>query len=743
MSKYSEMFSSFQRQGAFPIEANYIFPTEAALKEFYSNEVNKATLHKGLLKIVENDEDNKQALYWVTQDKDTGELKFTKLAIEVNDIFEGLDELQKKLDQEIADRKQGDQSLWGTTDPSAIPEDLNSITDLSIAVTTLKDELHNLIDELEKVYYNPLKRDIKAIAGTEENNVIEYLKTLKYGDLTTISELLDKFLNQVDESSEYIGTFKELQNFLDGYKDSDRLRTILDNLEDKIIPLATWVKNRTDNLQTELDQTQVGVGLSGDGSFQPDEETNYLTPATSVMHALRILDHYIKDNIDGLQEINDKLGKPNGIATLDEEGKVPAEQLPDLVHDVIFVFALYKRDAVGKLYDIQLYTDVELQERVIPEYDKIYQDITAEPYYQFKWENKWVHIHSGCLILGEIDGTAYEGSKGKEVTDRVDRLTGNDIEIVSEMTNTPDEDSIEVELSFENYNIAESGEVTHTSDTVKTTLPSATQSKAGLLSSVDKTELDRVNTANFELGEVTPTATNVEIAANKTNISDNSSVENNITINSATDKAAGVMSALDKKNLDRIISDTYPIKITSFTNDLNLKEVGSNNTGVFNWQYANLDFHPIKSHKINDTNISDLEARTYTIENITSSTHQTLNYELTITTTDGKTASKTTSIQFNHATYVGAVKTFSESEISKLTKSIERGRNTTKKVVQDDSKLVYCYPSYFGDLTSIKNSSGFEGIQGYDKSQITVGTQQYTVYVQKIAATATDTYTFT
>jgi hypothetical protein len=165
----------------------------------------------------------------------------------------------------------------------------------------------------------------------------------------------------------------------------------------------------------------------------------------------------------------------------------------------------------------------------------------------------------------------------------MNRLTGNDIEIISEMTNTPDDDSIEVELSFENYNIAESGEVTHTSDTVRTTLPSATQSKAGLLSSVDKTELDRVNTANFELGEVTPTATNVEIAANKTNISDNSSVENNITINSATDRAAGVMSALDKKNLDRIISDTYPIKITSFTNNLNLKEVGSKSTGVFNW----------------------------------------------------------------------------------------------------------------------------------------------------------------
>ena len=36
------------------------------------------------------------------------------------------------------------------------------------------------------------------------------------------------------------------------------------------------------NLQTELDQTQVGVGLSGDGAYNPDKETYYLKDATSV-----------------------------------------------------------------------------------------------------------------------------------------------------------------------------------------------------------------------------------------------------------------------------------------------------------------------------------------------------------------------------------------------------------------------------------------------------------------------------
>ena len=65
MSQYSEMMGSFIRTGNYPMEANYIFPTEAALKEFYSDPINATTIHKGLFKIVENGGDGKQALYWV------------------------------------------------------------------------------------------------------------------------------------------------------------------------------------------------------------------------------------------------------------------------------------------------------------------------------------------------------------------------------------------------------------------------------------------------------------------------------------------------------------------------------------------------------------------------------------------------------------------------------------------------------------------------------------------------------
>lgn len=90
-----------------------------------------------------------------------------------------------------------------------------------------------------------------------------------------------------------------------------------------------------------------------------------------------------------------------------------------------------------------------------------------------------------------------------------------------------------------------------------TSIPAATQSNAGVLSAKDKTELDRINTANFSLGAVTPESTTVEISANKTNITDNSSVPNNITIPAATQSKAGVISAADKTKVDRVTGTNH------------------------------------------------------------------------------------------------------------------------------------------------------------------------------------------
>ena len=129
MRAHSEIIASFRRGGPFPIEADYIFETEAKLKEFYSSPEENAILHKGLLKVVENDGDGNQALYWVTRKETNDELEFTKLITSKSD--ETIADLITRLEQEIKDRKTADDAIWGSVDHTSVPEDLNSLKDIA------------------------------------------------------------------------------------------------------------------------------------------------------------------------------------------------------------------------------------------------------------------------------------------------------------------------------------------------------------------------------------------------------------------------------------------------------------------------------------------------------------------------------------------------------------------------------------------------------------------------------------
>ena len=321
MSQYSEMMGSFIRTGNYPIEANYIFPTEAALKEFYTDPINATTLHKGLLKIVENGGDGKQALYWVVKKQTNDELEFVKLIenIDIDTITEQLESLSEKLAEEIKNRKDGETALWGTNDPTNVPEDLNSILDLSIAVTDLiktVNDIHNELIDADK----SIKSEVKALAGTEQDDVVEYLKTLPYKSLTEAATALNKFLNTTDSESTQINTLPELKFFLEGYTDTQKLHNVLLDLkgeisgtplpskqfetlraiEDFVRVMKTDLESTDKNLQSELDNTQIGVGLSGDGSYNADQETYYLKDATSIMNALKTLDSLMYEALKGI-----------------------------------------------------------------------------------------------------------------------------------------------------------------------------------------------------------------------------------------------------------------------------------------------------------------------------------------------------------------------------------------------------------------------------------------------------------
>lgn len=317
MGQYSELIGSFRRTGNFPIESNYIFESETALKEFYNLPENKATLHKGLLKIVADSTTNNQSLWWAIKKETNDELEFKQLITftDVGDLNSKLAELEEKLNKEILDRKTADDAIWGDSDHTTIPEGLNSLKKLAKAIENLRFDLNTLSTKVSSV-----KEELQATVGTSVEDIKGYLSTLTYSSLTSVSNELHRFLSTKDVANIQINTFPELQDFLVGFTDSDTLKDALAKIvsdimgdpsptsnfrtlrgiEDFVRALQSTLENKQSNIQSELDQTQIGVGLSGDGSYNPDQSTTYLKEATSVMNALKILDGLINEAINNV-----------------------------------------------------------------------------------------------------------------------------------------------------------------------------------------------------------------------------------------------------------------------------------------------------------------------------------------------------------------------------------------------------------------------------------------------------------
>ena len=149
------------------------------------------------------------------------------------------------------------------------------------------------------------------------------------------------------------------------------------------------------------------------------------------------LDTKLQNNINTLEAKHDAFvatkGKADGFAPLDGNGLVPANHLPSYVDDVLEVYATYDVSPTGGLTNVQLYTDAGHQTPVVGESGKIYINVAdGEPPYQFRWSGtKFVDSNTSSLIIGEIAGTAFEGSRGKHLEDVVSSMPKNLISKVS------------------------------------------------------------------------------------------------------------------------------------------------------------------------------------------------------------------------------------------------------------------------------------------------------------------------
>lgn len=250
--------------------------------------------------------------------------------------------------------------------------------------------------------------------------------------------------------------------------------------------IATEVQNRKD-ADTALD-TKLTTAINKEVQDRTAADTalgtridNEVTARTEADAALKT---ELTEDIQGVQDALDVFiatkAQASGLASLDENGKVPAEQLPSYVDDVIDVYATYdKSSPTGDLSNIALFADADHNTPITGEAGKIYQNVTTgEPGYQFRWTGTtWSLIVSGGVVIGEITGTAYDGAKGKTTTDNLNALKAfNPIRLTNIVTDTS-----KATIQYEKADGTGIQELD---------IPAANSTKAGVMAAADKVKLD-------------------------------------------------------------------------------------------------------------------------------------------------------------------------------------------------------------------------------------------------------------
>nr|UVX38587.1 MAG: chaperone of endosialidase [Bacteriophage sp.] len=314
------------------------------------------------------------------------------------------------------------------------------------------------------------------------------------------------------------------------------------------------------------------------------------------------LDTKLQNNLDTLEAKHDAFvatkGQADGFAPLDGNGLVPANHLPSYVDDVIEVYATYEVSSTGGLTNVQLYTDATYQTPVTGESGKIYINVAnGEPPYQFRWSGtKFVDSNTSSLIIGEIAGTAFEGSRGKHLEDVVSSMPRNLISNIS--IANKNKKNIIIQCNYSSLD--DQGHYIDQPEGMLIPLTNATTQEAGLMEAESVIKLNQtlpkaiedeqeariakdnehdklINSLPQEImtviNSVTQNTNNLGLkyfrwVKNTEEGSYSRGTDVNVTIPAATKTTAGVMTAQDKTNLDNTVQGLAN-EITNRTNAIN------------------------------------------------------------------------------------------------------------------------------------------------------------------------------
>lgn len=201
-----------------------------------------------------------------------------------------------------------------------------------------------------------------------------------------------------------------------------------------------------------------------------------------------------KSALDGKINTSD-LGKPNGVAQLDDTGKIPSSQLPSYVDEILEFqkFSSFPRPGEsGKIY-------VERDTNLTYRWSKG----------EGESEGNYVEI-SPSIALGETSSTAYAGNKGADLAKRVNELAKKNISHIND-----DEPFTATggSVTF-NYTCFNGNDDWQTGSSHNPSLPVANSLQAGILTNTDynnfNSGVNAAYAANQGLGQLSIRVSDIE-----------------------------------------------------------------------------------------------------------------------------------------------------------------------------------------------------------------------------------------
>lgn len=589
----------------------------------------------------------------------------TKVDTNVSDV----DKLKKDLETEVADRKAADTALQEKINTNA--DGLaKEISDRKAADLVLQQNI-----------------DAESQARTQADSQIRTDLSKKIEDEATARTQADTQLSQrIDQ--------EVIDRKAEDEKLSQRITEESQGHTEAIEDLQSRVTKNTQDITTEVNRA---TAKENEIAQNLATETQNRSDADSAMQAS------IKKVGDDLTKFKATKDQANGLASLDSNGKIKPEQLPEGA--AYSVMGIEKQ--VNLLSDRDSVPDMEVGDRLyVLEDKKIYTktidgwDAGIEPkedvIYNFRradeegrtnitkrWDGKDMTVISETVVLGETNGTAYEGSKGKLLKDRIDSLPNS---VVSEVT-------LYKPNAFEENPVR--------------------KNKVGI---------------NVKRYEKKPQHEEWEFKA---------STEYDIPIASLEDGGhGGLMSYEDKVLLQKLAASVFPLTLTVTGGGVYRKT--TTQTVTVNWSLKQgPDAVTPDSLKINNEPI-EVSLTSKQFPGITVNT--TFRVEAT---KDGATKTGSVSAVFVNPSYFGVVESnftptsegiqgLSSGEIIKNSKTYN-----TSAFNQNAQKNCYAYPKIFGALTSITDGKN-EFINSYTRSELEVNGEMYYVYVLSEASTVSN-----